>query len=102
MRFIHTSRRRSGVISSFGGAAFRGGGGGRISGNGREGTLADPEGIETASDGALGVVDVVAPEDVARTVLLVGLRGVDFASCSAGLSREPVCNAIGSGRLLGT
>ena len=102
MRFDHTSRLRSGVISSFGGAKFSEGGGGRISGKDREGTLADPEGIGAASDAALSAVDVVAPEDVATAVLLAELIGMDFASCSAGLSREPICNAIGSGWLLGT
>jgi hypothetical protein len=97
MRFSHTVRRCSGVISSFGGAEFSAGGGGRISANGGKGTLAGPGGIEAVSDEALGMMDIVTPEDIA--VLLAELREVVFASCSD-LSREPVFNAKGSGWLL--
>ena len=92
MRFSHTARRCSGVISSFGGPAGFRGGGGRISANDRGGALTEPEGIETeaVSDEARGVMNVVPPEEVAE-------RLTAFGTCSEGLSREPVCCAMGSG-----
>jgi hypothetical protein len=101
MRFSHTARRCSGVISSFGG--FRGGGG-RISANDRGGAftggaLTVPEGfeIEAVSDEAPG--GVLREEVVER---LAELEGTAFGACSEGLSREPVCCAMGSGWLLET
>ena len=65
IRFSHTTRRCSGVISSFGGAVSIEGGGGRTSGKVFGGALPEPEGVVVeVSAGGLGVVDVVAPDDM--------------------------------------
>ena len=73
-RFSHTARRSAG---SFGGAAGGieiAGGGGRTSGNGREGTLAEPEGFfEVVSDGALNVVDAAGRAGLLREPLAEGV-----------------------------
>jgi hypothetical protein len=71
-----------------------------MSGNGREGNLAEPGGIEAVSDEALALIDVVPPEEVAA--FLAELRGTMFASRSEDLSREPVCNDMGPVWPLGT
>lgn len=67
MRFSHTPRRCSGVISSFGGRGFIEGGGGRTSENGLEDGLPEPEGVEeeVSADG-LGAADAdaAAPDDM--------------------------------------
>ncbi len=66
-RFSHTARRCAAVISSLGGAGFIEGGGGRTSENGREGTLAEPEGVfEVGSDGSLNVVDAAGRAGLLR------------------------------------
>lgn len=65
MRFSHTARRCSGGISSFDGAVFIEGGGGRTSEKVFEGALPEPEGVVVeVSAGGLGVVDVMAAGDM--------------------------------------
>ena len=74
MRFSHTARRCSGGISSFDGAVFIEGGGGRTSEKGFGGALPEPEGVvEEVPDEGLGVVDVVALDDMG-TATVVPLR----------------------------
>lgn len=74
MRFSHTTRRCSGGISSFDGAVFIEGGGGRTSEKGFGGALPEPEGVvEEVPDEGLGLVDVAALDDMG-TATAVPLR----------------------------